>query len=182
MGIKLVIQLAIGLIKAIPQLVMKLPQIIAALIGGLGKAVVAVVKIGVNIVMGLWDGIKSMASWLWQQVSNFFSGIVDGVKGILGIHSPSTVFAGIGDNMGLGLGEGFLGAMRGVETKMKKAIPTNFDINASLSGLKPAFAGGLNTLTYNHTGTIRVEGVNDKGALTGVVDIIIDELRKEVRR
>jgi len=180
MGIKLVIQLAVGLIKAIPQLVMKLPEIILALVTGLGKAVGAVAKIGINIVMGLWEGIKSMATWLWDQVSGFFSGIVNGVKGLLGIQSPSTVFAGIGDNMGLGLGEGFLGAMRGVEKKMKKAIPTNFDINASLSGLQPAFAGAA--LTYNHTGTIRVEGVNDKNQLTGVVDIIIDELRKEVRR
>jgi phage-related protein/predicted nucleic acid-binding Zn-ribbon protein len=48
-----------------------------------------------------------------------------------------------------------------------------------------ANSGGGTTLpvmTHNHTGTIRVEGVNTKGELSGVVDIIIDELRKEVRR
>jgi len=32
-----------------------------------------------------------------------------------------------------------------------------------------------------HSGTIRVEGINDKGALSDVVDIIIDQLRREVR-
>lgn len=181
MGIKLTIQLAVGLIKAIPQLIAKLPEIIAALITGLGKAVGMVGEIGVNIVKGLWDGIVSMGKWISDKVGEFFGGIVDGVKGLLGIHSPSTVFAGIGGNMGEGLGGGFLNAMSKVEKDMKKAIPTDFDINASLTGLQPAYAG-VPSMTYNHTGTIRVEGINAKSELTGVVDIIIDELRKEVRR
>ena len=42
-----------------------------------------------------------------EKVSGFVGGIVDGVKGVLGIHSPSRVFAGIGENMALGLGEGW---------------------------------------------------------------------------
>jgi len=32
-----------------------------------------------------------------------------------------------------------------------------------------------------HSGTIRVEGVNDAGQLTGVVDIVIERLLAEVR-
>lgn len=40
-------------------------------------------------------------------------------------------------------------------------------------------ATGSNTM--NHTGTIRVEGVNNKGDLSAVVDIVIDQLRREVR-
>ncbi len=182
-AIQIVVMLAVGLVQAIPQLLSKLPEIIGAIIMGLGKAVGKVGEIGANIVKGLWDGIVGMGKWITDKVSDFFGGIVDGVKGLLGIHSPSTVFAGIGENMGAGVGEGFLNSMSSVEKDMKKAIPTNFDINASLNGLQPAFAGAqASTMTYNHTGTIRVEGVNDKNQLSGVVDIIIDELRKEVRR
>jgi hypothetical protein len=33
----------------------------------------------------------------------------------------------------------------------------------------------------NHAGTIKVEGVNNKDELTGVVDIVTEQLRKEVR-
>ena len=33
----------------------------------------------------------------------------------------------------------------------------------------------------NHSGTIRVEGVNNKGELTGVIDIVMEQLRREVR-
>ena len=50
------------------------------------------------------------------------SGIVDGVKGLLGISSPSKVFADMGENMALGLGEGFAGEMRGVQRQSLTTI------------------------------------------------------------
>lgn len=175
MGITLIVQLAAGLIQAIPQLIGALPQIITAIVSGLGSAVGSVMQIGVDIVKGLWEGIKSMGKWLSDSVGNFFGGIVDGVKGLLGIHSPSTVFAGIGGNMGEGIGIGFLDAMNGVEKDMQKAIPTEFDVNATVNGKSNA------DRTVNHTGVIRVEGVNNQNEMTSVVDIIINQLRGEVR-
>ena len=48
-----------------------------------------------------------MGDWIGEKVSGFVGGIVDGVKGVLGIRSPSRVFAGIGENMALGLGDGW---------------------------------------------------------------------------
>lgn len=63
--------------------------------------------IGSNIVRGLWDGIKSMITWIKDKIRGFVGGIVSSVKGLLGIHSPSKVFAGIGGFMAKGLGEGF---------------------------------------------------------------------------
>jgi phage-related protein/archaellum component FlaC len=133
LGITLIVQLAVGLIKAIPELVKALPQIVAAILEGLGKAAVSVVEIGRNIVRGIWEGIKSLGSWLWDKVSSFFSGIVDGVKNFLGIRSPSTVFEGIGGNMALGLGEGFNKAMARVADDMQSAVPTDFNISPDIS-------------------------------------------------
>lgn len=182
MGIKLTVQLAFGLIKAIPQLVARLPEIIAAIITGLGKAVGAVFEIGKNIVTGLWEGIKSMGKWISDKVSSFFSGIVDGAKNLLGIRSPSTVFAGIGENMGLGIGVGFTDAMRDVEKEMQKSIPTDFDIDTNIHrSLQDTSLRGMVRQFIEHTGTIRVEGVNSTGEMSSVVDIIIDRLRQEVR-
>lgn len=148
MGIQLTVQLAVGLIKALPQLVAKLPEIVAAIVTGLGKAVGAVFEIGKNIVTGLWEGIKSLGSWIADKVSGFFSGIVDGAKNLLGIHSPSTIFAGIGSNMGLGIGVGFADAMKLVEEDMKKAIPTEFDgmnINVDAVGRPMPNSNGAGT-------------------------------------
>lgn len=78
--------------------------------------------IGKNIVQGLWNGIKSMASWIKNQISGFIGGIVSSVKGLLGIHSPSTVFAGMGENMALGLGQGFAGEMRDVQRQINRSM------------------------------------------------------------
>ena len=182
MGIELTVQLAFGLIKAIPQLVARLPEIVAAIVTGLGKAVGAVFEIGKNIVTGLWEGIKSLGSWIADKVSGFFSGIVDGAKSLLGIHSPSTVFAGIGENMGLGIGMGFTDAMRGVEKDIAGAIPTDFDLDMKTGIHKVMNDTSLDVRkTIEHTGVIRVEGVNSTGEMTSVIDIIVDRLRQEVR-
>lgn len=80
-----------------------------------------------GIVEGLWQGIQAMGSWIKEKVSGFFGGIVNGVKGLLGIHSPSKVFADIGDNMALGLGEGFGNSISSVTKDIEKSIPTEFD-------------------------------------------------------
>ena len=147
MGIKIILQLAVGLIKAIPQLVAAIPQIITAIITGIGKAAISIVQVGKNIVTGLWNGISSMVSWIKDKISGFVGGIVSGVKGVLGIKSPSTVFAGIGDNMAEGLGEGFDRAMNKVSGDIQDAIPTDFDINSRVNvngtgGLAPSMNTG----------------------------------------
>lgn len=147
MGIKLTIQLAAGLVSAIPQLIASLPQIVSAILKGLGSAVGSVGQIGVNIVNGLWEGIKGMGAWLRNKVNDFFTGIVDGVKNALGIHSPSTVFADIGGNMGAGLGIGFVNAMDSVSKDIQKAIPTDLEAEANLNILT-----GQNS-SRNATGT-----------------------------
>ena len=157
MGIQLVVQLAVGLVKAIPQLIAAIPQIIAALVQGLGQAVGAVVNIGKNIVQGLWQGIQSLASWISSKVSSFFSGIVNGAKRLLGIRSPSKVFAGIGENMGAGIGVGFTDAMSEVEKDMQRAIPTDFDVdmNTAVAGIGNMSA---TTQAFNVTIPLTLDG------------------------
>ena len=158
LGVQLIAQLAVGLVQAIPQIIAALPQIIYAILNGLGKAVVSVVDIGKNIVRGLWNGIASLALWIASKVSSFFSSIVRGAKRVLGINSPSKVFAGIGENMGAGIGVGFTDAMAGVEKDMRKAIPTDFnlDMSTAISGVN-----GLNAAaqTFNVTIPLALDGV-----------------------
>lgn len=130
LGIKLTSELAMGLIKAIPQLVAVIPQIVAALLNAFGKAVGSIREIGINIVRGLWNGIASMAAWIKAKVSDFVGGIVSGVKGVLGIHSPSTVFAGIGQNMAAGLGHGFAVAMQSVSEQISNSVLPDFNLRS----------------------------------------------------
>jgi phage-related protein len=121
-GVRLVIALAGGLIKAIPQLVARIPEIIAAIVQGFAAGGKQMLEVGVNIVKGVWEGIKSAAAWIKEKVTGFFSGIVDGVKGFLGIHSPSKVFAGIGGFMAKGLGEGFDDEFKSVKDDIESSM------------------------------------------------------------
>lgn len=65
-------------------------------------------NVGSNIVHGIWNGITSGWSWLTDKVRSLASSLVDNVKNVLGIHSPSRVFAGIGRFMTAGLEEGWV--------------------------------------------------------------------------
>ena len=126
-GVTLLLELGSGIISAIPQLVAQLPAIGAAILGAFGEIPGMVLDVGKSIVEGLWSGISSMASWVADKVKGFASGIVDGIKGFLGIHSPSTVFAGIGEDSGRGVGVGFSNIMKSVSEDMQNAIPTDLD-------------------------------------------------------
>lgn len=106
-GLKLIVELANSLITHLPKLIVKIPEIIRAIVKGFSDGMPNIIEIGENIVKGIWEGIKSLAGWIKDNVKGFFGDIVDGAKNALGIHSPSTVFAGIGENMALGLGEGW---------------------------------------------------------------------------
>ena len=83
------------------------PQIVEGIVNAFKSLGSKIVAIGEDLLRGVWEGIQNMAQWLRDKVTGFFSGIVDGVKGLLGINSPSKVFADMGKNMALGLGEGW---------------------------------------------------------------------------
>lgn len=68
-------------------------KLVNAVLNGVRNLPSQMMSVGRNIVTGVWNGICNAAGWFRRQVSSFFSGIVDGVKGALGIHSPSKVFA-----------------------------------------------------------------------------------------
>lgn len=120
---QIIVSLITGIIGAIPELIAAVPRVIAAIAdtirnydwGGIGR----------NIVQGLKDGIAGM----WDNIKNWFNekvnSLVGGVKRILGIHSPSKVFAGIGGFMAEGLGEGFSDEFASVKNDIEGSM--NFD-------------------------------------------------------
>lgn len=86
---------------------------------------------GKNIVEGLWNGITSMGSWIANKVSGFFSGIVDGAKKALKIHSPSRVFRDeVGKYMAQGVGVGFEDETDKVKNDMQKSLS---DVTAQMT-------------------------------------------------
>lgn len=103
--------LLFALIEAIPDIVIELvkamPQIISGIVTGLVNGLGRIVEVGKNLLQGLWEGIKGAASWLWNKIKEWATGLFDGIKNFFGIHSPSRKFRDIiGKNLVAGLGEG----------------------------------------------------------------------------
>lgn len=91
-------------------------------------------EIGKNIVQGIWNGINNAKDWVLDKIKSFANGLLDGIKGVFGIHSPSTVFRDqIGDNLAKGIGVGFLDTMKDVSNEMANAIPTDFDTAVNMN-------------------------------------------------
>ena len=152
----------VEIVKAVPQIVSGIVQAFASLDGEMVSA-------GANLLHGLWEGISSAASWLWDKVTGWASSLVSGIKSFFGIHSPSTVFAEIGTNMGEGVGVGFGESMDGVSADMTAAM------------------GGAGQLTAAEA----VRAVNDgimanieglSGAINAIVEKVITGLNAQAQR
>lgn len=128
---------------------------------------------GKNLISGFIDGIKSMAGAVGRAVSN----VVGGVKDFIGFRSPAKKGEGRyivewGQNMIGGFIDGIEKAMPELNAIMKDVIPS---LNNTTTVINK------NIGNVDHTGTIRVEGVNNNNELMAVVDIVMDELRRGVR-
>ena len=130
-----------------------------AVVNGLASLPGRVLSIGSDIVRGIWDGISGAGGWLMGQISNFASGVVDGIKGFFGIHSPSRVMRDqVGKYIAQGIGEGFSDEMGSVVGQMHDAMP---DPSAFVSDQQMAYGG------YSAAGTV---------ANSSVVDAVIEAL------
>jgi hypothetical protein len=138
------IQLLGGLIKAIPEVILvlleKLPDIVIGIFEALTSpdSLSMLADAGLELIEGLWQGISDAGKWLWDQISGFFGGIVDGICGFFGIHSPSTVFAGIGKNLMLGMEKGIdkeskhvLDDVTGIAEDISSAMPISGSVALS---------------------------------------------------
>lgn len=131
---RLISELAIGLIQAIPKLLANIPQIINSIAKGLLNGIADLRDVGKNLLKGLWEGMSGIKDWLWDKVKGMLNGLTDKIKGFFGIHSPSTLFKNeIGENLALGLGEGFTDTMKNVSNDMQNSIPTEFDMNTTVT-------------------------------------------------
>lgn len=83
-------------------------------------------NIGIDLIQGLLNGIASVINWIVDK----FNELVQWIKDLLGIHSPSTVFEDIGINIIMGLFNGISSIIQTVLdlfVKLVNSILSNFD-------------------------------------------------------
>lgn len=175
-GPKIIMALIEGLISAIPDLVASIPTLIKSIVdtflnydwGSIGRNIVSGIK---NGVLNTWNGLKS-------GVGTAVNGLVGGVESILGIASPSKVFARIGGYMAEGLGQGFDREMTGVRKDIEDQM-TFGTTSFSVSGAAKSSVGVVNGLLANNqpSGLTQVNLVVDGQTLARV---LFDPLRGEI--
>lgn len=152
-GLQIIIALASGIITNSGHVLAVVPKLIVALVHAFGSYVSSVAGIGKAIVAGIGKGITEQWQRLKADVSNLFTGLVDWIKKLLGIHSPSTVFAGIGTNMAKGIGAGWQDTIGDINRDIAATLQPQYVVGVDMQGLyaqaatlqtaaAPAAAGG----------------------------------------
>lgn len=160
-----------GLIEAIPRVLYRLPEIIIAITSGLLEGVGSIADVGVQMVRGLFEGIKNAATWLYNKIRGWVSDVLGWVKGLFGIHSPSTVFA---DEIGKFIPPGIT---VGVKEAMPRALR---DMGQELSALSNIPIPGSVTNT-THMGGVNITVYGAQGQdVNALADVIMYKMQSAV--
>lgn len=120
------IQLFMAIIDAIPVilpiLIAEIPNITRTITSTLLERIPDLIDAGLQLLGGLIQGLLDPKTIL-SAVKSLGEGIINGVKSIFGIHSPSTLFRDqIGKNLALGIGEGFNDNIDGIMNDMQHTV------------------------------------------------------------
>lgn len=105
-GVQLFVALVENLPTIIVEIVKAIPEIIAAIVKAIVESIPKIVEAGTQLVSGLFEGISNATQWLYDKISGWVSGVLDWIKGLFGIHSPSRETAEDGKYIAMGLGKG----------------------------------------------------------------------------
>lgn len=131
---------------------------------------------GKNIIIGLWNGLVSMSSWIYNKLVSLVKAIIPApIKWALGIHSPSKVMAELGKFAGMGLAVGLEGSAphvrRAAGSLATAAVPALGGLTVAPAGVAAAGragsgpGGGLDARTLAqaiaaalHGTTVQIDG------------------------
>lgn len=174
-GVELLGALCQGIISAIPTLVSNLPAIIEAIVKGLVSAVGELWNVGVALVQGLWEGMKGAVGWLKDKITGWVGDVLGFIKGLFGIHSPSTVMRDqVGRMIGEGVAEGISDEADDVQKAFDDLMPDanalDFSVNAKTRAALSATAS-----MPNYSGSVITYELSDS-ALNKLSDALVTAL------
>lgn len=137
-GFKLLGGLIAGILNALPILLARAEEIVVDVIEYFKGMPRMTWDCGKNLIQGLWNGIKSAKDWVLDKIAGIGNSIMKKIKGIFGVHSPSTEFAWIGKMNMVGLEKG----MEDMKGQVNSTVSGMFDDMFSLS---PSLYGSSST-------------------------------------
>ena len=105
-----------NVISTVKNLWSNIKKIFSNMVSGMGD-------IGKNIGKGLWNGLKSIKDWVISKVKDMGKSILNALKKVLGINSPSKQFAIVGRFSG----EGFIEGLDGMQKEIDKTVNATFN-------------------------------------------------------
>ena len=133
---------------------------VASAVGAVTGAVASFVTAGADMVAGLVKGILSGGASVINAAKQIAQGAVNAAKSVLGIASPSKVFAAIGDNTGAG----FVQGVAAQEDAAHDAIRTLTDPKAAAPAGSSSTTTSITTSATTNAPTIIIERVEFPGA------------------
>ena len=143
-------------------------------------------QFGGNLVQGLINGFTSMFPNLTASIGGMAESVIGTFKNLLGIHSPSRVFAELGghtmDGLAVGLEQGQgnpFAALAGMEAGGSAALAADvpLDSRPPLAARAPAAAAGAGGNTYNVN--INAAAGMDPAAIARMVRAELERLERE---
>lgn len=135
-GVSLFIALISNVDAIIDGVIKIVPVIITGLFGALTDPdnLSKLGEAGIQLLNGLIQGLRDALTSAKDAIVEIFGGIIDWVKELFGIHSPSTVFAGIGDFLLQGLCQGLLDGVGAVLETVASVFGKIWDAIKSIFG------------------------------------------------
>ena len=141
-GVELIGKMLAGIVQKAPEIIAKLPAIIVQILASIGRFTAEFVSMGGQLLMGLARGIAGAVGNVIKAAVNACKGVVSKIKSFFGIHSPSRVFAEIGEFLDFGLAEGIEDNIKPVQNAMEevaKETQRSFtsELNHNIVNTKP---------------------------------------------
>lgn len=134
---------------------------------------------GAMILEGLKNGILSKVNAVKDAITGAVSGVIDKAKGILGIHSPSRVFMGIGGYTMQGMANGIANANGLPIAATSTATQGVVNTAAQTKPVKPINVGRNNPRSYISQDKIQVTiQVKDGSVVKGTAEAMRQELQR----
>lgn len=147
----------------------------------IGEALRNIGEVGKNLVKGLWNGITNVTSWVLDKIKGFGKSILNGIKKIFGIGSPSKEMAYFGEMLDAGLAQGIerntkpisnaiddITAMTTQGFSSDIGVSSSVDVNGSMNGmaqlvqLVAALSEKVDNLKVYLDGDALVGGISDR--------------------
>lgn len=131
-------------------------------------------SLGVNLMQGFLNGLKSLMSTIWNEVVAFVQRCTEAVRNALGVHSPSKVFEEIGINVDRGalkgLRSGFPEILESAE-EMANALPAA--VNPAALETSRAYEG-LSRNFPTADGDVAFSGEESMNGVLGLLEMLYD--------